>query len=537
MTEVFLTLQDAAFAWPDGQRVFSHIDIQLDRRHTGLVGRNGAGKSVLGRVLAGELEPTQGRCLRTGRIAYVAQQVACPAGATVASIAGVQPILDALNRIEAGEVRAHDFETVGDRWDIRQRLPAWLDAHGLGHHAQDRPAAGLSGGELTRIALAGAWLAEPDMLVLDEPTNHLDRPCREALMERLRAWPKGLLVISHDRELLQSMQRILELSPTGLRDYGGGYDFYAHSKMEEQDRARQELGHRKAEQRRGEAAIRQTLENLRRRQSRATHAGRDANQAAILLGRRKQQSQVSTGKRQREQDARREELARNVRNAALQVADDADISLLAPAVSGAPWRKAATLDQVRLPFGAGGPGPLDLTIGGCQRIGVMGANGSGKSTLLKVVAGRLAPASGQCEVHVPVAFLDQQLEMLDPGQSPLQHLLAANPSATEAAMRTRLAQLALPGDFALKAVSRLSGGERLKAALACALYGEAPAELLVLDEPTNHLDLQSLEALEQVVLHYRGALVVASHDRVFLDGIALDHRLEVEGNGFRLLPW
>jgi ATPase subunit of ABC transporter with duplicated ATPase domains len=537
MTDVFLTLQDVAFAWPDGQRLFSNLDIQFDRRLTGLVGRNGVGKSVLARLLAGQLAPSGGRCLRMGRVCYVPQQIACPAGATVAAIAGVQPVLDALARIEAGGMRTEDFETIGDRWDIRQRLAAWLEGQGLGHLAADQPAAGLSGGELTRIALAGAWLADPDMLVLDEPTNHLDRPCREALRERLCAWPKGLLVISHDRDLLQAMQRIVELSPSGLREYGGGYDFYAQARAGEQSRALQELEHYKAEQRRGKAERRRTLENLTRRQSRAARAGREANQAAILLGGRKQHSQVSTGKRQQVQDARQDELARNVREAALQVADDADVALLAPTLTGTAQRKAATLENLQLLFGAGVAHRLDLVLWGRQRIGVTGPNGSGKSTLLKVIAGKAAAAAGRCEVHVPASFLDQQLEILDPQLSPLQQLLASNTSATQADVRTRLALLGLSGDTALKPASRLSGGERIKAALACALYREEPAELLLLDEPTNHLDVQSLEALEQMLLQYRGALVIASHDRVFLDRIVLDHRLEITEGGFRLMPW
>jgi ATPase subunit of ABC transporter with duplicated ATPase domains len=537
MTEAFLTLHDVAFAWPDGQRLFSRLDLQLDRRPTGLVGRNGVGKSVLARLLGGELTPTGGRCERTGTVRYVPQHIACPPGATVASVAGVQPVLDALARIEAGSVSVDDFAQVGDRWDIRQRLAAWLAEQGLGHLAPELPAARLSGGELTQVALAGAWLAEPDLLVLDEPSNHLDRPRRHALLQRLRTWPKGLLVISHDRELLQGMQRIVELSTTGLRDYGGDYAFYAQARAQEQERAVQELEHRKAELRRGEAERRQTLENLSRRQSRGARAGREANQAPILLGRRKQQSQVSAGKRQREQDARREALALGVQEAAMQVADAADIALLAPELPGAASRKVATLENLRLPFGAGGASGIDLTVWGRQRIGVIGPNGSGKSTLLKVVAGTLTPAAGQCAVHVPVAFLDQQLHMLSPHQSPLQHLLAAHPSATQADMRTRLALLGLAGDSALKPATRLSGGERLKAALACALYREQPAELLLLDEPTNHLDLRSLEALEQMLLQYRGALMIVSHDPVFLDRIALDSRLEMTGPGWRLTPW
>ncbi|WNL44308.1 ATP-binding cassette domain-containing protein [Dyella sp. BiH032] len=534
MMESLLTLQRAAFAWPDGRRLFSDLDVQLDRRHTGLVGRNGVGKSVLAQLLAGQLEPTEGRCQRMGSVHYVPQLVSCPPGATVASVLGVRAALDALDRIEAGSVDAADFDAVAERWNLRQRVAELLQEHGLGDLAPEQSATTLSGGELTRLALLGGWMAEPDVLILDEPTNHLDRTQRELLLRTVRAWSKGLLVVSHDRELLSDMQRIIELSPTGLRDYGGGYAFYAQARAQEQERALQELEHSKAERRRAEAEARAKQESLQRRQARSTREGKEANQAAILLGGRKQNSQVSAGKRLIELDAQRETLAQRVREAARQVREDADIALLAPRTTAAGQRKAATLEGVRLPYGTAAGHPLDLIVLGRQRVGVTGANGGGKSILLKVLAGLERPVEGRCDVHVRAALLDQQLDLLDPDASALEQLLSAHTAAGESDMRTRLALLGLAGDAALKPSARLSGGERLKVALACVMYAEHPAELLLLDEPTNHLDLRSVEAVEEMLRQYRGALVVVSHDQVFLDGLMLDLRLEAGSDGWRL---
>ncbi|WP_329740404.1 ABC-F family ATP-binding cassette domain-containing protein [Dyella sp. A6] len=537
MTEFRLFLQDVTFAWPDGRQLFSNLDLELGHEPTGLVGRNGVGKSVLARLLAGQLAPSSGSCRRNGRIVYVAQQIACPTGATVASVAGVDQVLDALGRIEAGGILAEDFELVADRWDIRLRLAGWLEAMSLGHLRLDQPASELSGGELTRVALAGAWLTDPDMLVLDEPTNHMDRLQRQALFDRLHAWPNGLLLVSHDRELLQVAQRIVELSPSGLRDYGGGYDFYLQLRAEEQSRARAELEHGKAELRRGEAERIKAQENMSRRRSRGDRAGREANQAAILLGRRKDQGQTTAAKLQKGQDDLRDERERRVQEASRKIRDDDGVALFAPIAAPAAQRKAATLEDLLLPFGMGAVHPLDLIVGGSQRIGVTGPNGSGKSTLLRVLTGKLPPRAGSCRVHVPAAYIDQQLDLLDPSQSVLHQLLAESISATQADLRTRLALLGLAGDLAVKPTAELSGGERLKAALAFALYRDQPAELLLLDEPTNHLDLQSLDALEKMLLGFRGALIVVSHDSVFLDKVALDYRLDISERGFSLTEW
>ena len=277
MTSASLTLEGVSFSLPDGRTLFAALDAQFDRRPTGLVGRNGVGKSVLARVMAGQLPPTAGRCVRHGRVHYVPQQVLPAPEATIAEVAGIAPVLAALTRIEAGGVDPADFDRIGDRWDVRERLTAALDAHGLAHLQPAQRAADASGGELTRVALLGAWLADADLLILDEPSNHLDRVQRAALREALLAWSGALIVVSHDRELLDAMQRIVELSPAGLRDYGGGYAFYAQTRADEQAQAREELARRRHERRRGEAEARAQREALARRSARDTRDGRTAN--------------------------------------------------------------------------------------------------------------------------------------------------------------------------------------------------------------------------------------------------------------------
>ncbi len=431
-----LTLDGVSFQLPDGSLLFSDLDETFDTRHTGLVGRNGVGKSLLARLLAGHLQPSSGSVRRQGRVRYLAQQLDPAEYPTVADLAGVRPWLEALARIEAGSLDDADYECLGERWDIRQRLADALAAEGLGHLRADTPSERLSGGECMRVALLGAFLDDADFLILDEPSNPLDGPARALLRARLAAWDGGLLLVSHDRELLEGMQRIVELSTLGLRSYGGGYSFYAQS---------------------------------------------------------------------REEDA---ELAAQRRIVEL---------------------KGAVLPHLRGPLRE-----IDLLLSGPRRLALVGPNGSGKSTLLRLLAGQRAPLAGTCAVTVGAAYLDQRLSVLDHGRGVLEQLLEVNRSRGESWLRTRLAQLGLPAERLAQPCATLSGGERLKAALALVLYADRPAQLLLLDEPDNHLDLAARQALESMLGQYRGALLVVSHDPVFLRHLALDGELRATAAGWRL---
>lgn len=534
MTSPILALDSVSYSLPDGRSLFSGLTQQFDSRRTGLVGRNGAGKSVLARLLAGQLAPTHGRCTRSGSVHYLPQAAGDGAAQSVADLAGIGAVTRALARIEAGSIDAADFDAVGERWDIAQRLRHALAGQGLAHVSLDTPAAALSGGAAMRVALAGAMLADPDILILDEPSNHLDGVQRQVLADRLRAWPKGLLVISHDRELLGAMERIVELSAHGLRSYGGNFAFYEEARRQEQDSARHAFEHARLELKRDEQSRREQRERQERRQAHGKRDGKEANQAAILLGRGKERSEGSAGRlRQQHEAARAGQLAR-VQDAARGLHDDGAVRIHAAAVEGAGQRRVAELIDVTLPFLAPPLDRISLSVGGRQRIAIVGPNGSGKSTLLKVLGGRLDPLGGQRRLAPGVAWLDQQLGNLDPRRSTLEQVVAANAGAGQDMLRTWLAQLGLDARLVTQPTGQLSGGERLKAALACALYAGQPPALLLLDEPSNHLDLASLAALEDMLNAYGGALAVVSHDRVFLDRIGPTHRLCAGESGWRL---
>ncbi len=387
-----------------------------------------------------------------------------------------------------------------------------------------------------RVALIGAQLSDADVLILDEPSNHLDQPSRQALIGWLHRWLRGLLVISHDRQLLACMERIVELSSLGLRSYGGNYAFYAQAKAQEQQNALTELERARLDRRREEQSMRAQRERQEKRQARGTRNSKQANQAKILLDRQKERSEQSMGKLRRQQAGTQLELAQRMREAAAQVVSELHIHLHAPSNTGIAQRQVAALDKVVLPFVPQATRHISLLVTGQQRIGLVGPNGCGKSTLLKVLACRIEPLAGICRITNRMVYLDQSLDGLGKQRPVLEQLQDINHTLGEGELRMRLAQLGLGAQKVAVQQELLSGGERLKAALACVLYANEPPELLLLDEPSNHLDLPSLEALETLLTGYRGALLVASHDQAFLSQLGLTHLLVAGAEGWALMP-
>jgi ATPase subunit of ABC transporter with duplicated ATPase domains len=432
--------------------------------------------------------------------------------------------------MEAGESTLADLELVGDEWELPERAAAVLARFGLSHLSPDRPVGTVSGGEATRVALAGLALGRPDFLLLDEPTNHLDVASREALYAFVEGWTGGILCVSHDRALLRRMDRIVELSSLGVRVYGGDYEAYRERRAQDDAAAERERESARAALRRAESEARELRVRQARREARGKRARATADMPKILLNARKAKAQA-TGARvraviEREVEERREQLG-----AARSRVEERERPRFELASTGLPaGRTVLELLDVTVRFPGAERPVLDgvaLRIVGPERVAVTGPNGSGKSTLLRVATGRLAPDAGS--VRRPgdgeVAFLDQEGVALDPALSVLENFRAFHPRMDATAARYALARFLFSHEAALQSVGTLSGGQRLRASLACVLGGEHPPSLLVLDEPTNHLDLEAIEAMESALREYDGALLVVSHDAEFLEAIGVERRV------------
>ena len=531
MSDARIRVSELSFHWPDGTPVLDALSFTLGPSRTGLVAPNGAGKSTLLRLLAGELAPSAGRIEVQGTLAYLPQHVVVEAGANVAQALGIADRLQALEAILAGSADEADFERLGGDWDLRERATATLARLGLGEVALDRPLSSFSGGEAMWLALASKLLQRPDVLLLDEPTNHLDRDARQRLHEVLADWPGCLLVASHDRELLAGMNQIAELRPSSLRLYGGGWDFYRDAALAGQAAAEQRVRQLRSDVRRQQRDRQQAHERGERRAGNAARGLADAGLPRIVAGNRERAAQVAAGKADDVHAQRLTQAQAQLREASQALDETASVDFDLPATRVAGDRVLFHGEGLRV--GLNGrelfaePG-LSLTIRGPERIALEGANGAGKTTLLQLLAGeRQVDAGDVRRAPVRVAWLTQRLDLLDPARTVAENLAAFAPTMPALARAQLLARLQFRGARQALPVHALSGGERLRATLACLLQAEPAPQLLLLDEPTNNLDLDSIAQLEQALRAYQGALVVVSHDRDFLEAIALTRRLRV----------
>jgi len=479
-----LLIERATVRIPDGARV-------------GLVGRNGTGKSSLFRAIAGEIAIERGEFLRPARatIGRLPQEAPDGPESLLAVVLAADRERAALLEEATTATEPHRIAEIQSRLaDIGAhaapaRAAAILDGLGFSHAEQGRACAEFSGGWRMRVALAAVLFAEPDLLLLDEPTNYLDLEGTLWLEDHIARYKRTVIIISHDRDLLDSaVDSILHLANGKLAFYRGNYSSFVRQRAER-------LVLDAALARKQEAERARLSAFVERFRAKATKA-RQAQSRLKLLAKLQPIEVTSDG-------------------AVREIAIPSPEKPLSPPI--------IALDDVAVGYEPGRPvlRHLTLRIDADDRIALLGANGNGKSTLAKLVTGRLAPLSGSMTRadRLRVAYFAQhQLDELDARASAYDHVRRLMPGAPEAKVRARAGAIGFPGDTADTPVAHLSGGEKSRLLIGLATF-DGP-HLVVLDEPTNHLDIDSRAALIEAINAYTGAVILVSHDRFLLDACA-----------------
>lgn len=531
-----LTLDHVTLALDDGTPLVRELSFSMTHERIGPVGRNGSGKSTLLSLIEWGGAPTAGSIERTTSVGAFRQH--WTEESTVAQALGASQMLARLDRLAAGQGDASDLAEAD--WSLPTRLEHALTEVGLAGAAAQRTVSELSGGERVRLGLASLLLARPELLLLDEPTNDLDRQGRELVSQVIRGWSGAVLIASHDRELLEQVDRIVEISAVGCHIVSGGWSAFEADRNARRDRA-------EAERARSADLVRSTRNSLQRqkeRKARRDKAGR-SYAAKDIEPRMYLHAQAQRAERS---GARGEHLGHRLLTEAEEKLEDArqavevvtPLRIDLPATGLPSDRRLLEINDASVAFTPDRRlGPYSLVIRGPERVALVGGNGTGKSTLLRIANGDLIPTGGTVERAAGrSSLLDQHVSLLAANVSVVNNIRAHNPDLDLEQAHAIAARFAFRADAALKPTAVLSGGERMRAALACVTGGGTPAQLLLLDEPTNHLDIDAIETLEKALHGFDGALLIASHDHAFLKRIGVTRWLDLEaaGRGGQLLP-
>jgi ATP-binding cassette subfamily F protein 3 len=489
-----------------GRPLFERATLAVDKgERTGLVGPNGSGKTTLLKLITGSLQPDEGSLSlqRNVRLGVVAQDAPSGPESLLDTVLAADPERTALLEEAESARDPHRIAEVHERLaDIGAasapaRAARILAGLGFNETAQQGNCRELSGGWRMRVALAALLFAQPDLLLLDEPTNHLDLEATLWLEGFLRSYPGTLLLVSHDRNLLNRVaKRIVHLEDLKLVSYSGNYDRFERTRRERLER-------QAALQKRQMAQRRHIQAFVDRFRYKATKARQAQSRLKAL--------------------ARMEPIATVIEQRTVDLAFPEPEALAPPLM---------TLEGVTAGYQAASPvlGGLDLRLDPDERVALLGANGNGKTTFLRLLSGALAPQDGNIvrsgKLRVGY-FAQDQAEQLDPRTTALSLIANLLPKARESQQRSHLGRFGLTGDRALVEIGRLSGGE--KARLVFALNSCASPHLLLLDEPTNHLDVDTRQALVQAINEYPGAVVLVSHDSHLIELIADRLWLVAEG--------
>ena len=526
-----LIIRSLNYVHPDNKELFHDLSFILnDGEKAALVGINGAGKSTLLRIISGKLQSTSGEIIYSEKPWYVPQHLGEFDTWSVARALGADTKLDALHAILRGDTDLQHFTALGDDWDIENRVKKVLGKWELGNINENRLLGSLSGGQKTKVFLSAMDMNSEYLILLDEPSNHLDIRTRMKLYNLILQSKSTMLIVSHDRTLLNLMNKTLEISDKGIEVFGGNFDFYQQRKMEKVNALRARLNEQSKALKQSEKKANDMAGQRTQQEFRGRSAGLSNSIPRIIAGGLKNKAERSTARMMNAHEEKIASLLQNIEEtkAQIQEYETLKIEIRSPEIN----QGQLLIDIVDVNFRYRDRSlwrNLNFQIKSGERVQIEGENGSGKTTLLKIITGELAPFEGTCNSAVFSHFyLDQNYSMIDPKLTIYEQIQEYNRRGLE---EHELKELLLysqfsPADFDRKCVG-LSGGERMKLSLSCLLVTKQAPDLLILDEPTNNLDIRSLEVLTLAVKNFEGTLLVISHDEYFINEIGIDYRIRL----------
>lgn len=528
-----LSLQGVTYTHPNRDLLFADLDLNINKYDKiALIGNNGAGKSTLLKILSGNLQPSKGTVKADTEPYFVPQLFGQFNGYTISRALKVEDKLNALTGILNGDVSELNMTLLNDDWNIEERCKEALAYWGLDELDLHQNMETLSGGQKTKVFLAGIRIHKPEMVILDEPTNHLDTLGRNLLYDYIVTTKNTLVVVSHDRNLLNLLHTVYELSRDCITVYGGNYDFYAEQKAIASEALDQDLRNKEKTLRKAKEIEKEALERQQKLDARGKKKQEKAGLPTISMKTFKNNAEKSTSRMRGVHAEKVDIIAQELDQLRKSLSDFSKMKI--------------GLDNSRLHSGkvlvtARGINfsysdvvlwkqSLNFQITSGERIVIKGLNGSGKTTLIKMILGQLEPASGTIDrANVRTMYIDQDYSLVDNGLSVYEQAQEYNSGVLrEHDIKIRLNRFLFTKEHWGKSCAALSGGEKMRLILCSMTIADQAPDLIVLDEPTNNLDIQNIEILTRAINEYSGALIIVSHDEYFLREINVEREILLE---------
>jgi ATPase subunit of ABC transporter with duplicated ATPase domains len=526
-----LILQNISYTHPNKDILFTDISLTVNNHEKiALTGNNGTGKSTLLKIIAGELQPSGGQRSVNTQPYYIPQIFGQYNHLSIAEALNIDKKVNAFKEILSGKVTEENYTLLADDWSIEDRCYEALGYWQLAGLELSQKIETLSGGQKTKVFLAGISIHQPELVLLDEASNHLDLAGRQLLYDFIQSTRSTLIVVSHDRKLLNLPDTVCELSKQGIQVYGGNYDFYKEQKQIENNGLSQDIQSQEKALRKAKEKERETLERQQKSDSRGKGKQEKAGVARIMMNTLRNNAENSTAKIKSVHAEKTGSISQKLQELRSSLPDIDKMKfgfdnsalhkgkVLFTATNINFTYDTQTLWKENLNF--------QITSGG--RIALKGPNGSGKTTLIQLILGDMEPLTGTIyrASHNPV-YVDQDYSLVDNNLKVYEQVQQFNTSALqEHEIKTRLNRFLFTKDHWDKPCSALSGGERMRLLLCCLAINKSP-DMIIFDEPTNNLDLQNVEILTTAINEYRGTLLVVSHDETFLKQINIERTIEL----------
>jgi len=519
-----LTLQNISYKHNNSDLLFDNIGFTLNNHEKiALIGNNGVGKSTLLKIIAGELKPSNGDLRVSSPPYYIPQIFGQYNHFTIAEVLRVHDKLKALKEILDGNVTEENLNVLNDDWTIEERCSNALKYWQLSDLDLTAKIENLSGGQKTKVFLAGILIHEPELVLLDEPSNHLDKATRELLYHFITSTNSSLIIVSHDRKLLHLLNTVYELNKRGITIYGGNYDFYAEQKQVENNALNQDLQSKEKALKKAKEKERETLERQQKLDARGKKKQEKSGVARIMMNTLRSNAENSSSKLKSVHVEKIDGISKELRElrSALPDIDQMKFGFDDSGLHKGKILFKATAINFSYRDQLLWKKDLNIEILSGERIALKGSNGSGKTTLIKIILGKLNPQSGT--VYSPQnksVYIDQDYSLINNELKVYDQAQQFNGSGLEEHdIKMRLNRFLFDKEYWDKPCSALSGGEKMRLMLCCLTINNESPDIIILDEPTNNLDIQNVEILTAAINEYQGTLIVVSHDESFLEQI------------------